>query len=1086
MKLSVEQFIHDVVACGLLTSTDLEPFQAAGAAGGDASRLARKLVSAGKLTKYQAANAVQGKAKKLVFGEYTILAAIGAGGMGQVFKAEHRRMKRVVALKILPPAAVKSPDAVKRFQQEVQAAARLEHPNIVAAHDAGEAHGVHFLVMQYVDGRDLGSLVAERGPLPVAQAVDYILQAARGLAYAHAKGVVHRDVKPANLLLNNEGTVKILDMGIARLDDLPPSPGQPPMTASGEVLGTVDFMAPEQADEAHQADARADVYSLGCTLHFLLTGESPYRGSTLPQKLLAHRNQPIPSLAQRRADVPPALDSVFARMVAKRPAERFQTMPEVVASLEPLGSMAPSAVNTAWAAPVRALVDGATTIADAPGDRTSGAARTVASLLDHEVVRKTWSATAKVTGALFATIIAPILVTLILKYFDKPQVEQTGGSVQATGGGTTEGNSVSPDDTTTGNAAKRDTPPAANLVPGKPVNLLAAIDPSRDVLRGDWAIRDGVLHVPESAKGHSSQLRLPIAPPSEYDLIVSLSRRRSNFGFSVAVVVDDRYQGGVLIDGVSKEGRYWGLEMIDGKPPLANGTRAKDKPTLSATPVQAVIKVRRGGVTVTCDGAPVFDWRGSGQQLSLPKGWIGVSDQSALMLVTRAEIDVHQITLVPGGDDWKPLWNKQDLDDWTGDDLAAWRVDKQKGELIGTLDRGTRWLHSQRSYGDFRLRLEFDMKPGTNAGIAVRAGKGDKEKEHLQLELCNDPNKCANVSTGTVHTGVGKNLNVPPASPVQLKPAGSWNELEMELYKNQLRVWLNGQWLHDLNLGKPAAAKDAVPALKRKEGRISLQIAGGQIRFRNLVIHEVKSPKAAPLRQAHAHNDFLHPHPLDDALGHGFCSVEADVFLVDGKLLVAHARNEVHPDRTLARLYLDPLRKKFPASGQLWPDGTSLTLLVDVKDEAEKTYRALAKLLANYDDIITTVRGGRLEPKAVTVVVSGNRARETIAAEKTRRVGIDGRLSDLDSDLPSHLMPMISENWPLMFQWRGEGPFPDAERTKLRDVVRRAHRHGRRLRFYATPESKPLWHELLAADVDLINTDDLPGLERFLRETKHP
>ena len=194
----------------------------------DAASLAKKLVQAGKLTKYQAANAAQGKAKNLVFGEYVVLDKIGAGGMGQVFKAEHRRMKRIVALKILPPLAVKSPDAVLRFQREVQAAARLEHPNIVAAFDAGEGNGVHFLVMQYVEGQDLFSLVKNHSRLPVASAIDYVTQAARGLAYAHDKGIIHRDIKPPNLLVDRDGTVKILDMGLARLDgDIPRRSPQP-------------------------------------------------------------------------------------------------------------------------------------------------------------------------------------------------------------------------------------------------------------------------------------------------------------------------------------------------------------------------------------------------------------------------------------------------------------------------------------------------------------------------------------------------------------------------------------------------------------------------------------------------------------------------------------------------------------------------------------------------------------------------------------------------------------------------------------------------------------------------------------------
>lgn len=240
---------------------------------------------------------------------------------------------------------------------------------------------------------------------------------------------------------------------------------------------------------------------------------------------------------------------------------------------------------------------------------------------------------------------------------------------------------------------------------------------------------------------------------------------------------------------------------------------------------------------------------------------------------------------------------------------------------------------------------------------------------------------------------------------------------------------------------------------------------------------------ASPLLHAHAHNDYLHQRPLLDALDHGFTSVEADVYLVDGELLVAHTRAEVDPKRTLRNLYLDPLRDKIRrGGGRVWPGGPALTLFIDIKADGERAYRTLASLLAEYDEMISVVRGGRLEERAVMVVVSGERARNVISVDEPRYVGIDGRLSDLDSTAPSHLLPLISDNWTLHFRWRGEGPFPEAERAKLADIVRRAHDRGRRVRFWATPENETLWRELLAADVDLINTDDLPRLERFLRE----
>lgn len=245
------------------------------------------------------------------------------------------------------------------------------------------------------------------------------------------------------------------------------------------------------------------------------------------------------------------------------------------------------------------------------------------------------------------------------------------------------------------------------------------------------------------------------------------------------------------------------------------------------------------------------------------------------------------------------------------------------------------------------------------------------------------------------------------------------------------------------------------------------------------------SPPLEPLLQAHAHNDYLHERPLDDALDHGFSSVEADVFLVDGQLLVAHTRSELSPERTLKTLYLEPLRKKARAGdGRLWPKGPTLTLLVDIKADGKASYQALARLLAEYDDFVSGLRNGRWQANAVSVVVSGDRAKDEIEADAARRVGIDGRLRDLDSDAPSDLLPWISDNWAAHFRWRGEGPFPAAERDKLREIVDRAHRRGRRVRFWATPDKAALWKELVAADVDLINADDLAGLEQFLRDAR--
>lgn len=334
MTLSAEQFAKAMISAGLSSADEIKSFWAtlpSGSRPKDGETLANVLVQTEKLTQFQAKEILSGSATPLVLGDYVILSKIGAGGMGQVFQARHRRMKRLAAIKLLPPSLTKDEAAIKRFEREVEAAAKLSHPNIVIAYDAGHFKDRHFLAMEYVEGEDLSSCVARQGLFSVRQALDCTLQAARGLEYAHKNGVIHRDIKPANLLLDHQGTVKILDMGLARLDSA--GSGQDELTGTGQIMGTVDYMAPEQALATKHADGRADIYSLGVTLWYLLTGRALYDGDSVMAKLLAHRDKAIPTLRKIRPQVSPELDAVFAKMVAKRPEDRYQKMQEVITAL---------------------------------------------------------------------------------------------------------------------------------------------------------------------------------------------------------------------------------------------------------------------------------------------------------------------------------------------------------------------------------------------------------------------------------------------------------------------------------------------------------------------------------------------------------------------------------------------------------------------------------------------------------------------------------------------------------------------------------------------------------------------------------
>jgi serine/threonine protein kinase len=328
------------------TITRLRPVQGPAVA----ERVIAELLEARSITALQGELLLAGRS--LLMGHYVLCEKIGEGGMGTVYAARHRHMGRMVALKVIRPDRFPAAGAVERFQREIQVSARLRHTNIVVAYDAGEAQGSMYLVMELIEGCDLARRVRRHGVLGLPAALDVVRQTALGLAYLHSQKVVHRDIKPSNLLLDRQGVVKILDLGLSRMvewSEAVQTGVYCDVTASGELLGSVDFMSPEQFVNARSVDARADLYSLGCTLYGLVSGKPPFTGASVGERIVAHREQAIPSLREVAGDAPPRLDRLFRQLLAKDPSQRPNDANTVIAEIDALGILDSSTIKTAAA-----------------------------------------------------------------------------------------------------------------------------------------------------------------------------------------------------------------------------------------------------------------------------------------------------------------------------------------------------------------------------------------------------------------------------------------------------------------------------------------------------------------------------------------------------------------------------------------------------------------------------------------------------------------------------------------------------------------------------------------------------------------
>ena len=418
---SVATLSQTIRELGLLEAERQREFDELSRKRTETKSLAKDMIRRDWITIWQAQKLLKGRGRELILGSYLLLEQLGEGGMGRVYKARHRLMSRTVALKVIRKERLAHPDAVRRFHREIQAAAQLSHPNVVLAYDADQLGDVHFFAMEYVEGLDLGRIVKERGPLSVADACDYSRQAALGLQHAHERGLVHRDIKPSNLLLTvsqaeirraalggiisldlggeTRGVIKILDMGLARVAEPPAGEDPSRITHEGLVVGTPDFLAPEQARNASIVDIRADLYSLGCTLFFTLTGQVPFPGGTPTEKLLKHSVDPTPDVRSLRPEVPANVAALLAKMMAKKPDDRYQTPVEVANAIQ---GIAANGWRPAPTAPADPFAD---SVFNAP-----------IPIINRPIARQSWLTIGLIAGAaLVLVVILGLLLNMLLK-----------------------------------------------------------------------------------------------------------------------------------------------------------------------------------------------------------------------------------------------------------------------------------------------------------------------------------------------------------------------------------------------------------------------------------------------------------------------------------------------------------------------------------------------------------------------------------------------------------------------------------------------------------------------------------------------
>ncbi len=573
---------------------------------------------------------------------YRIVRQLGVGGMGVVYQAEHRMMERLVALKVVNSHLLSSKEALERFHREVKAAAKLTHRNIVTAFDAEQAGDLHFLVMEYVEGVNLFELVAERGQLPVLYACNYIMQVAQGLKHAFNCKMVHRDIKPQNLMRTPRGTIKVLDFGLARFASQQPESIDSALTGIGATVGTPDYIAPEQARDSRDADIRSDIYSLGCTFYFLLAGRVPFTEKTPLEKIMGHLQKEPKNLSEYRSDIPDEVVQIISRMMAKEPAKRYQTPGEVVEALKPFGkpgmkSQTQATIDTTLAnatpteKPLAEFLshlqtDEPPVSAAGTGSDKDGSAQTKSKLRFNGLQNKyRLLAGGGIAGLLLVIFIAyPYLFNSATGITEKQNnIEQA----------LVRENNVTPQVVT---------PRQTEQQPGEWVNLITDINPEQHGVAGRWTRTKGELHVDAS---ENARLELPFQPPAQYDLEITFTRQSGEQSVAIIFVAGNNQ---AVFDLDAWNSNLAGIQNIDNRS-LNNqraSTRVENIKLINGTKYTATLKIRTDHIETYLNNKLLMTYYGDGSNLSLPQQFWSLPGTNSLGIgAYNSATTFHQIRI---------------------------------------------------------------------------------------------------------------------------------------------------------------------------------------------------------------------------------------------------------------------------------------------------------------------------------------------------------------------------------------------------------------------------------------------------------